>query len=361
MFKRIALVLLILLILGLAALAGGYYAYNSMLEPVDPEADNEFRIVDIPSGANLQDIAGILHREELIRSPLVFRLYIYRQGTAGEFIAGTYRLSPSMSAEEIAAVIRAGDVYAETVWFTIPEGYTVEQMADRLEENQLIDRDLFLELARRPSQDIIESFPQLEAAENPEIDYLLEGYLFPDTYEVTTDTNAEAVIKLMLGRMDRVIEEKYKQRMDEQELSLHETLTIASLIEREARVAHERALIAGVIYNRLEIGQLLQIDATIQYILGETREFLTYEDLEIPSPYNTYLHEGLPPGPIAAPGEAAIEAALHPEDTAYYYYNYKYDDSGEHYFSHTFDEHQVNVRRAEENLRNNYSPEFNAD
>ncbi len=357
MFKRFLLVLLFLLILGLVALAGGYYAYNSMLEPVDPEADDEYQIVEIPSGANLEDIAGILHREELIHNPLVFRIFIYRQGTAGEFIAGTYRLSPSMSAEEIAAAVQAGEVYAETVWFTIPEGYTVEQMAGRLEDKGLVDRDLFLELARRPSESIIEKFPLLEEAENPDIDYRLEGYLFPDTYEVSPDAGEETIIKLMLGRMDRVIDEKYEQRMAGMGLSLHEILTIASLVEREARVAHERALIAGVIYNRLEIGQLLQIDATIQYVLGETKEYLTYEDLEIPSPYNTYLNEGLPPGPIAAPGESVIEAALYPEDTDYFYYNYKYDDSGEHYFSHTFAEHQENVRRAEENLRENNAPD----
>ncbi len=350
MCRRIFIGILIILVLVVAAAAGSYYYYNQLLEPVAPEASGEYTIVDIPPGANTEIIAATLYEEGLIQNELAFRVYVYRHDLAQGFIAGKYQLSPAMSAEQIVEKIQAGDVYAETLWFTIPEGYTVEETAGRLEEKGLAGKEQFLEIAATPPAEMKEEFPFLQEIEDPEVEYLLEGYLFPDTYEVYSDVGASDISKIMLRRMDQVINEEYRDRMSEMDLSLHEILTIASLIEREARVDHERSLISGVIYNRLEAGQLLQIDATIQYILGETKEFLTYDDLEVESPYNTYQNEGLPPGPIAAPGEAAIRAALYPEDTEYYFYNYKYDDTGEHYFSRTYEEHMENVRRAEENL-----------
>ncbi len=341
---------LIIMVLAAGSAAGAYYYYNQMLEPVDPEATETYEVVDIPSGSNTGTIAGILYEEGLIHNELVFRIYVYHHNLGQDFIAGQYELSPSMSIEQLVDKIRSGAVYAETIWFTIPEGYTVTDIAARLEEKGLAEKDPFLDFAAEPPADLIEAFPFLQEAGDPDIDYQLEGYLFPDTYEVYSDADWRDIVELMLRRTERVIIEEYRQRMEEKDLSFHEIMTIASLIEKEARVDHERAIISGVIYNRLAIDQLLQIDATIQYILGETREFLTYDDLEVESPYNTYQNAGLPPGPIAAPGEASIKAALYPEDTDYYYYNYKYDDSGEHFFSHTYEEHMENVRRAEENL-----------
>jgi UPF0755 protein len=154
----------------------------------------------------------------------------------------------------------------------------------------------------------------------------------------------------MLSRLEQIVTAEDLRRIDQLNSSLHEILTIAAMVEREGRVDHERPLIAGIIYNRLEIGMLLQIDATIQYALGETKEFLTFKDLEIESPYNTYLFGGLPPGPIAAPGAASINAALYPEASDYLFYNYKYDGSGEHFFSHNLQEHLENVAKAEANL-----------
>ncbi len=351
MLKRLLIILITLLIMAAAAAVFANNYYNSMLEPVDPEAEEAYSIVDIPSGANTETIAAILYEEGLIQNQLVFRLYVRFNNLGQGFMAGRYQLSPAMSMEELIAKLQAGEIYTETAWFTIPEGMTVEEIAKRLEEKGLIDKERFLSLARQPSPEIIEAFPYLEEVDNPEIDYMLEGYLFPDTYEIYAGAGEEEIIKIMLRRMDQIINEELKRRIDEIDLNLHEILIIASLIEREARVDHERSLVSSVIYNRLEIGQRLQIDATIQYILGETKEFLLHADLEVPSPYNTYQNDGLPPGPIAAPGEASILAALFPEDTDYYYYNYKYDDSGEHYFSRTLEEHEENVRRAEENLQ----------
>lgn len=350
MCRRIFIGMLIILVLVAAGAAGSYYYYNQMLEPAAPEAVNDYQVVDIPPGANTGFIAATLYDEGLIQNELVFRIYVHRHDLAQDFIAGQYNLSPSMTVEEIVVKIQAGDVYAETIWFTIPEGYMIKDMAVRLDEEGLVEENRFLDIAAEPPAEMVAEVPFLEEIDGTDIDYLLEGYLFPDTYEIYTDAGAEDIVMLMLRRTDRIINDEYRQRMEELGLSLHEVMTLASLIEKEARVDHERALISGVIYNRLEEGQLLQIDATIQYILGETKEFLTYDDLEVESPYNTYQNEGLPPGPIAAFGEASIRAALYPEETEYYFYNYKYDDSGEHYFSRTYEEHLENVRRAEENL-----------
>ncbi len=342
--------MVIVVFLLVAAAAGAYYYYLQQLDPVAPEATDQYTLVDIPPGANTEIIAATLYDEGLIQNELAFRVFVYQHDLAQGFIAGQYELSPTMDLEQIVRKIQSGDVYVETVWFTIPEGYTIEQIADSLGQQGLIQVEQLLEIAANPPSELKEKHAFLQELDDADIKYDLEGYLFPDTYEIYTDTGLNDIVKMMLRRTDQIINQEYRQRMEEKGLTLHEILTIASLVEREARVDHERSLIAGVIYNRLEIDQLLQIDATIQYILGETKEFLTYDDLEVDSPYNTYQHAGLPPGPIAAPGEASIKAALYPEDSDYFFYNYKYDDSGEHYFSHTYEEHLQNVRRAEENL-----------
>ncbi len=350
MFKRLIVLLAVLMVIIVAAAAALNYYYESLLEPVNPAAVEEYKVVEIPSGANTEIIAAILENEGLIQNELAFRYYVRSKDLGQSFLAGTYQFSPSMDVSRIVDKIQSGDVYIETTWFTIPEGYTIEQIAERLKEKELADKEIILELAANPSQVLLDVFPSLKDIDDPDINYLLEGYLFPDTYEIFTEAGEEEIVKLMLKEMAGLFNAERISRAEELNRSLHEIITIASMIEREAAVDHERDIIAGVIYNRLAIGQLLQIDATIQYALGETKEFLTFADLEVPSPYNTYQNAGLPPGPIAAPGKASIDAALYPKDTDYYYYNYKYDGSGEHYFSHTLEEHLQNVRKAEENL-----------
>jgi UPF0755 protein len=345
---RIFIVLLVMAAIGLYLLNS---AYNDLLEPVNPDDANSYSVIEVPQGANTENIANILYNEGLIQNQMAFRFYVRRYGLGQGFIAGRYRLSPSMSLEQIVIKMQAGDVYSETSWFTIPEGFSVEDIAARLEQNGLANSERFLDLARQPSQGLIDSFPFLNDVNDSRINYTLEGYLFPDTYEVDQQVSEAEIITLMVQQMDFVLNSlDYIDRLSELGISLHDLLTIASLIEREAKVDHERALVASVIYNRLEINMRLQIDATIQYILEESKEFLLYEDLEILSPYNTYLNNGLPPGPIAAPGRESIRAALNPAASDYYFYNFKYDGTGEHYFSKTFEEHLANVAKAESNL-----------
>jgi len=221
---------------------------------------------------------------------------------------------------------------------TVPEGLTVLQIAELFESNGFETKNEFLETA----QNIELPFEYIDAPG----DYKrLEGFLFPETYNIPQSYNSEKIILLMINEFDKVFTEEYKKRADELGFSIKEITTIASLIEREARVDSERPLVSSVIHNRLEINMPLQIDATIQYILGKQKDRIYYKDLEIKSPYNTYQNTGLPPTPIAVPGKACIKAALYPEDTDYFYYRTKNDGSGEHYFSETFNEHIKNGSR----------------
>lgn len=349
--RRILIPCAILIVLILCA-AGAAAGVNHLLRPVDAAAAGGTVRVEIEPGAGARQIASILAEKGVIRSALIFRIYARRHRLEQKFMAGSYDLKLSMGLPEIAAKIASGDVDLETDWFTVPEGYTVEQIAGRLAEAGLIDRERFLEAAADPAANILEQFPILqESAANPRVKYTLEGYLFPDTYEIAAGSSESEIICMMLRRFDALFDETLQRRCAELKLTLHEALTLASIVEREARVDHERKLIAGVFYNRLSQDYPLESCATIQYILGEVKEVLSIADTKIPSPYNTYQNPGLPPGPVAAPGEASIMAALYPENTDYFFFVYKEDGTGEHYFSRTNAEHERYKGIAAENKR----------
>ncbi len=341
--------ILIVLILCAAGAAAGI---NHLLRPVDAAAEGENVRVEIEPGAGTGRIASILAEKGVIRNALLFRIYARYHQLEQKFMAGSYDLKLSMSLPEIAVKIASGDVDLDTDWFTVPEGYSFEQIADRLDEAGLIDRGRFLELAASLPPHILEQFPFLqESAANPRVNYVLEGYLFPDTYEIAAGSSEEEIICLMLRRLETIFSESLQRRFTELEMTLHEVLTLASIVEREARVDHERKLIAGIFYNRLSQNYPLESCATIQYILGEVKEVLSIADTKIPSPYNTYMNPGLPPGPVGAPGEASIMAALYPENTDYFFFVYKEDGTGEHYFSRTNAEHERYKSMAAENKR----------
>lgn len=347
--RLLAGAVLAILILCVAGTAAGI---GYLLRPVDATAGAGTIRVMIEPGANAGQIAAILADKGVIRSALFFRIYARRHQLEQKFMAGSYELKLSMSLPEIAAKIAGGEADLDTSWFTVPEGYTIEQIADRLAEEGLIEREIFLEVAAQPSPQILKKFPFLqESAANSLVKYALEGYLFPDTYEIAAGSTEEEIVRLMLQRFNVLFNETLQRRCEELKLTLHEALTLASIVEREARVDHERKLIAGVFYYRLEQSYPLESCATIQYILGEVKEVISTADTKLPSPYNTYQNPGLPPGPIAAPGEASVLATLYPENTDYFYFNYKEDGSGEHYFSRTFTEHNQNIRKAEANKK----------
>lgn len=290
----------------------------------------------IPRHASSAEIAAILSEQELIRSPLAFRLYARYTGSDALLKAGNYEVPRGLSVPETIDVLRIGG-QDESVSFTIPEGYNTAQICEMLTTRGLVDKDEFM--------------AALDAVECPYVPEEvrqqsgLEGYLFPDTFRVREDADASEIIGILLDRFEQETEVLgLREKAKELGFSVHEIVTIASLIEREACIEDDRRLISGVIHNRLQIGMPLQIDATVVYALGETaRETVLFDDLEVDSPYNTYLYPGLPPGPIANPGSDSLRAAVEPALTEYLYYLAKPD--GSHVFSRTLAEHNAARRQ----------------
>lgn len=316
------------------------FVYISMsLSPVSPESGSREVVVEIPVSTTANQVGDILKQNGLVRNDLVFSLYARYTGMDSRIKAGEYILNDSYSTPELLGKLVEGRL-AE-LSFTVPEGYTTAQIADLLAARGLADRQKFLQAVSEGEF----SYPFIQGL--PKGEKRLEGYLFPDTYQVDRECTEESIIDMMLSRFAGVIEElDYQARAESIGITLHEALTIASMVEREAMVDDERSLIAGVIHNRLDIDMPLQVDATVQYALGTTKPTLYYEDLEIDSPYNTYKIYGLPPGPIAMPGRNSLMAAVQPETTEYFYYVAKPD--GSHAFAATLAEHNANRERYEE-------------
>lgn len=334
-----------LLLLGVVLVVGLAWTchwVNTRLGPVDPGAA-ETVVVNIPSGAGTGEVAQILYEHGLIADPTVFRWYVRYRGLDAEIRSGEYALSPAMRAEEILTYLVEGRVRVGRI--TVPEGLTVAMIADLLDANGVVEREAFLAAATAA------------AARNPylpddrdDMAQPMEGYLFPATYEYTSGTDAEDLVDAMFRRFQQVWTPELTRRAAEMGLSIHEVVTLAAIVETEAQVPAERPTIAGVYLNRLAIGMPLQADPTVYYAADVPRtQELTWEHLRFDSPYNTYVYPGLPPGPIAAPGEEAIRAVLYPERHDYYYFVAKADGSGEHYFGRTLAEHEENVARAEAN------------
>lgn len=307
--------------------------------PVDVNDDSEIEVI-IPSGSTTDDIAYILIENELILNKLVFKLIAKNLGSDTKFKAGTYRLNQTMSTKEIIEVIVQGDVYTETVAFTIPEGFELVQIVDRLVSLELVDKDKFF-------NELVNGEFSYKFLEFINRDTMLEGFLFPDTYKIEVGASEYEIIDKMLNKFNLVFKNEYYDQLNELDMSLNDLITLASIIEREGKLDSERPTISSVFHNRLDINMKLQSCATVQYILGERKEVLLFSDLEIDSLYNTYLYYGLPPSPIASPGEQSIIAALYPEETDYLYFVTKETNDGSHYFSETFKEHQnyINNKR----------------
>jgi len=295
------------------------------------------RAIEVDPGMSGHAVAGLLDDAGLIRSRAWFLVAVRWRRDDTKLRPGLYHLRPDMTALQILDALAGGRV--ADAWITIPEGYTLRQVAQRLETYRLGMAEGLVRETADPGGLALD-FPLPAGAS-------LEGYLFPDTYRVPLRHGAEqTLIRLMLERFDQVVwRGALGGRQPAGALDLHGVITLASLVEAEAKLERERPLIAGVLVNRLKKGMRLQCDATVQYALGDGRKpRLLDADLLTPSPYNTYLHEGLPPGPINSPGLASIRAALHPAQVPYLYYVARAD--GSHVFSATFQEHQRAIQRV---------------
>ena len=304
-----------------------WWAIWSMLMPFGGKGS---RMVEIPKGTSAGGIGRILAQSKIIRSAVGFNLLARITGKSTELKPGAYRLSPSMPPSAIMDKIVKGEICAK--WVTIPEGFTVRQIAERLAAQGLVNEDRFLYLAANGRQ-FHTRFPHGDD---------LEGYLFPDTYLIPLDVSEEAVIRQMLDCFDRRVMSCVAS--GHTSMPLYKIVILASMIEREARVPKDRPLVSAVLRNRLNLGMRLEVDATVLYALGRHKSRVLYSDLDVDSPYNTYRNAGLPPGPIANPGLDCIKAALNPAKVDFLYYVAKPD--GSHIFSRTLAEHQHAIRIA---------------
>lgn len=309
----------------IAAVAAAGYGFLKNYDTAYDPSVSLTRHITVAPGMNTTDIAELLVENQLIENAALFKIKSRLMGLDGKYQAGAFDLAPSMTTEEIMAALMSGK--RESVRVTIPEGYNLKQTTAKLSAAGLIDEADFADALSNGVYDY-RFIDGLGTGQNR-----LEGFLFPDTYEFFADSSEEEIIDKMLAQFDAVFTEDYYARVQELGLTVKEAVTIASLIEEETRTDAERPIVSSVIYNRLNIDMKLQFCSTVLYALGEQKSRLLYSDLEVDSPYNTYLNQGLPPGPISSPGKACLDAALNPEETEYFYFVLKGDGSGEHNFA----------------------------
>ncbi|MBI2617434.1 endolytic transglycosylase MltG [Candidatus Gottesmanbacteria bacterium] len=317
MKKKFFVLLIILSCFSLVVFLWWYQA-----EKAPNPKDTAMTIFSIEKGENIKNIADRLEKQGFIRSPLAFFLLARFGGFSQRIQAGDFRLSTSMDLQTVIESLTHGTV---DTWIVIPEGWRSEEIALKLARELNIPEREFLHVAK-------------------------EGYMFPDTYLFPKDATAGAVAKTMMDNFDKKADERIRTLASKKNLTLTELITIASLVEREAKFSEDRPLIASVILNRRAIGMKLDIDATVQYALGYQsqektwwKKDLTTEDLRLDSPYNTYIHSNLPPTPITNPGIAAIEAVVTAPSTSYIYYIA--DKTGKSHFAQTLEEHTANIAK----------------
>lgn len=303
-------------------------------EPEPKIVDETPMYIHISSGMGAASIGEYLEERQVISSQKFFLKRLRQSGRDGDIQSGTYKVHKGMKSDEVIELLVNGRVAA--IRFTIPEGYNLHEMAKSLEKQGICKSNDFLKAAK--SYKGPEYVGKSSDIENP-----MEGYLFPDTYEVQPNARAEDVVKLMAETFDDRLTDDMRVAAGRYGLSIHEFVTLASLVEKEVMDDEDRPKVAQVFLKRLEMDMPVQSCATIQYLLKEPKEDLTFDDLKIDSPYNTYEHPGLPPGPIASPGRKALEATAHPSDTNYLYF--VADRQGKTYYSETFDEHMEKVEK----------------
>lgn len=336
--KSLKVILAVSILLVSLFMVTGCQAVDRLNEAVDINNKAEV-IYTVANGATTTSIADDLESIGLIQNSGTFKLLAKENGSEGMMQAGEYSLSKSMSSEDIMLKMVAGDVIEDTVFFTIPEGYEVHEIATLLETEGLINKEEFYRVLQEETFD----YKFLEGVSR---EYNLEGYLFPDTYEIESGASEYDIVVKMLDRFDEKFKDEYYDRALELGMTIDEVVTMATIIEREAMKDEEREIISSVFYNRIKDGYLLQSCATVQYILGERKTVLSIPDTQIDSPYNTYMYTGLPPAPIASPGEASIIAALYPADTNYYYFVTKETNDGSHYFNETLSGHNSDAAKS---------------
>jgi UPF0755 protein len=306
-----------------------------------PGTGKNEQIIDFDQGQSLKKFAVAMEKRKVISNAGLFVLYARLRGDDGRVKAGYYQFNDGMKPAEILRRMVAGEVYV--LRFSVPEGYSIYQIAELLAGRRLFDRDTFLrECFSKPL------LRELGVSGNS-----MEGYLYPSTYDLTPDMTPAGLIRLMSVQFDKVYEREFADRAKKAGMTKREIIILASMIEKEAVRPEERPLIASVFRNRLRRGMPLQSDPTAVYGVRAFAGNVSKNDISRTTPYNTYLIGGLPPGPIGNPGNGAIEAAINPATTSYLYFVAKKD--GSHHFSTTLDEHNNAVRKY---LKSSGGPSF---
>lgn len=321
-----------------------YFYVTKALEPVDENNKTAVKI-ELPIGSTLDTIAQTLEDKGVIRNAKIFKYYTKFKNESA-FQAGTYKIPPSMSIDDIIKSLKTGKVYRKSEFqLTIPEGLTLDQIGAIIEKKTSFTANEFMKLVTSEKfiKEMKAKYPDTitKDVNGKDIRYKLEGYLYPSTYDFfVAKPTLEEIVDKFIAQTDSMVR-SYEPKLKELKMTPHEFLTFSSLLEREATAQADRETIASVFYNRLEIDMPLQTDPTVLYALGEHKTRVLYKDLEVKNAYNTYTNKGLPPGPIANSGRASMDATVDPAKTDYLYF--VADKKGQNHFAETFEEHQQNV------------------
>lgn len=316
-------VILIIIALGISS----YFYYYSVSKHPFKKGIEEVRVVVNP-GDSLYKVLDNLKEENKIRSLLIIKAYIKKNNLQTNIKPGNYIIKSDVNLNVFLTDLNEGLYNKDLIKITIPEGYDIEKIAQTLENKNVISKEEFISGVK---QYVVPEYIK----EKGNRKYALEGYLFPDTYMLAKEMKAEDIINIMFNRFNGALNElREKYKIDNDKVDT--IITVASMVEKEAEAFSERGKVASVFYNRMKKGMRMQSCATVLYALGEHRDKLYDRDLKVDSPYNTYIIDGFPPGPIASPGMASIEAALNPEDTNYLFF-VSYND-GTHFFTHDYNE-----------------------
>lgn len=338
--KFILIGLLLLLIIGLSSV---FYFYFGLVSPNSSSAEKiDFEII---SGQGINEISGNLYEAGLIKDKLIFKTYLRARGWEGKIKAGEYRLSKNLNIKDLINVLKIGLV-TKDIDIKIIEGWTVDDIADYLSKNDIVNKDEFLSLADDGAKFISENLDDYSflsdvlLRNNNYSEISLEGYLFPDTYTIYTDATAEDIIKKMLDNFDSKLNDEMRAEIKRQGKTIDEVVVLASIVEKEVAKYEDRRMVADIFLKRLDVGMPLQSDATINYVTKKGTSRPSYEDLGVDSLYNTYKNKGLPPAPIDNPSLSSIQAVIYPIRNDYYYF--LTDKEGNIYYGRDMEEHQVN-------------------
>jgi len=353
-FKKIKNLIILIVVLGVVAIFTLFSLYFYNIYSASDSAGEDLKFT-VKKGQGVKEIGRNLLEKDLIDSTFWFETYVWLYEKEKSFQAGQYILNTSMSLKEIVIILTSGQTIDREKKITIIEGWNLRNIANYLEEQSIASKKDFFALAGEPLINYHkktvdpEAFPKdyssrFSFLESKPKYYSLEGYLFPDTYKIFKGAEAEQVILKMLNNFDRKLSRDLRKEIEKQSKTIHEIVTMASLLEKEVRTLKDMKIVSGIFWDRIEQGQPLQSCATLAYILKKNKLRYSTEDTKVDSPFNTYQNKGLPPSPICNPGLKAIKAAIYPQESDYNYFLSR-SDNGETVFSRTLSEHQKNQQK----------------